>query len=473
MYRLSNGKKKRQIKPSIKYFLSALALVLVFSLSGEGAHVYVSVGSFLVEGTAEKYVEQLEKAGLKTFTELVTVGGKNFTRVTLLKDYGTPAKARKAFAALKKNKVIRESRLRRPWIRAGNPAAYSRGASLKTAPVVVRPDQYGEMEKVVDKGDSTGLKIVTVGQAGAMKVEDKYDHVPPGIIQSVPGNGDPVGPRGPILLFFNDRIYVPSLQGNLVVTQNEEPVPGTVTVLPNSNGLAILCFVPKKEFGGEQDVLVTVKEGIMDDGGNPMGDEWSLRTATGLSTKGDFLKNTGFEKEQEGIAFQGDGAVIEPPEEVKAPEGKNVAALSTGMFFSDNRALMDTTSILTCGPVNGRLKELTFKYNFASSEFNEYVGSLYDDSALLIVSGAEMGKVFMLESVNIAGYQTQMLSRDVFPGFPDGGPGNGIVGWKEFTVKGLDIKGPVTLTFVLSDVGDNIYSSLLFIDDIKLKMEGN
>ncbi len=148
-----------------------------------------------------------------------------------------------------------------------------------------------------------------------------------------------------------------------------------------------------------------------------------------------------------------------------------MAALSTGQIISGYNALMGTTSMLTCGPIDGTIKEISFKYNLASAEFNVYVGSIFDDSALLMVSGSEKSKVYMISSINIAGYQTNSLPYGAIQGFPDSDVHNGITGWKDFVIKDINIKGPVTLTFVLSDVGDSAYSTILFIDDVKIKME--
>lgn len=77
----------------------------------------------------------------------------------------------------------------------------------------------------------------------------------------------------------------------------------------------------------------------------------------------------------------------------------------------------------------------------------------------------------MISSINIAGYQKQSLPFDAIPGFPDSDVHNGITGWKDFVIKDIDIKGPATLTFILLDVGDAAYSSILFIDDVKIKFE--
>ncbi len=338
----------------------------------------------------------------------------------------------------------------------------------RTGPVHVRPEEYALKEKVIETGKGGG-KIVNIGDAGAMETSDTRDKKPLDIVQVIPGPGNKVGPRGPVMVFLNDRVYVPSIPDSIEVHEDGTPVPGTVTILPNSSGCAILNYVPLKEFKKGSDIKISIKRGLKDDGGNPMKKDTKFNVTAGVATEGEFLHNLGFEKGTKGLVIQGDGAVITPPRGMEAPEGKHIAALSTGTIITRKSPLMNTTSMLTCGPVNERVTEVSFKYNFASAEFNAHVGSMFDDSVLLILSGANDNKVFMVDSVNIAGPQEKSLPYDFFPGFPDAGTFNGITGWKEFRVKDLDIKGPVTMTFILSDVGDREFSSMLFVDDIRLK----
>lgn len=465
------------IHNSIKYFRLSLLFIIVFllfNIKGETAHVYVSIGSFLVEGNATRFIERLEKAGFKTFTEKVIVKNKEFTRVTLLKDYVTYKKARKAIRKLMRNPIIRKSGLKRAWIRPGDPQQLSRtkiSPLLKTPPVYIKPELYKEQEKIFEAKEVGGSTIVNVGNAGVTAYTDKYDHIPLGIVQIIPGHNNPVGSKGPIMVFFNDRIYIPSIDENFIVEEDNKPVPGTITIVPNSNNMAILNYIPKKEFKKDSEIHVKIKNGIQDDGGNTMSGDFEFSVTSSLASEGSFMKNLGFENNFEGIIFQGDGNIISGNEFVEAPEGNHIAALSTGRFFSDNGALMQTTSMLTCGPIDGRIKEISFKYNLASAEFNVYVGSIFDDSALLMISGSEKNKVYMITSINISGYQTTTLPFDAINGFPDNDVHNGITGWKDFIIKDIDIKGPVTLTFILSDVGDAAYSSILFIDDLKIKFD--
>ncbi len=402
------------------------------------------------------------------------VKNKEFTRVTLLQDFGTYKKARRAIRKLMKNPLIRKSGLKRPWIRPGHPQNISRtkiSPFLKSAPVFITPENYIKEERIFEAQTAGGSTIVNVGNAGVTDYTDKYDHIPLGIVQVIPGNYSSIGHKGPIMVFFNDRVYLPSVSENFIVEENNKPKAGTIFIVPNSNGMAIISFIPQKEFEKDAEVRVLIKNGLQDDGGNTISSDYEFSVNASLSSEGNFLENLGFEKEHAGLIFQGDGGLYQSNTTITAPEGKVMAALSTGQLISGNNALMGTTSMLTCGPIDGTIKEIYFKYNLASAEFNVYVGSIFDDSALLMVIGSEKSKVYMISSINIAGYQTNSLPYDAIQGFPDSDVHNGITGWKDFVIKDINIKGPITLTFVLSDVGDSAYSTILFIDDVKIKME--
>ncbi len=132
-------------RKTIYYMLLIILSIALSTFEGESAHVYVSIGSFIAEGNAERFIERLEKAGFKTFTEKVMVKNKEFTRVTLLQDFGSYKKARRAIRKLMKNPIIRKSGLKGPWIRPGDPQNISRtkiSPSLKSAPVFITPENY-------------------------------------------------------------------------------------------------------------------------------------------------------------------------------------------------------------------------------------------------------------------------------------------------------------------------------------------
>lgn len=123
--------------------------------------------------------------------------------------------------------------------------------------------------------------------------------------------------------------------------------------------MAIISYIPKKEFEKDAEVRALIKNGLQDDGGNAMMSDYEFSVNASLSSEGNFLENLGFEKEHTGLIFQGDGGLYASNDIITAPEGKVMAALSTGQLISGNNALMGTTSMLTCGPIDGTIKEIS------------------------------------------------------------------------------------------------------------------
>lgn len=214
------------------YLLIIILLFSLYAIEGDGAHVYVSVGSFVVEGNANRFIERLEKAGFKTFTEKVVVKNKEFTRVTLLQDFGTYKKARRAIRKLMKNPIIRSSGLKRPWIRPGDPQNISRtkiAPALKSAPVYITPENYKKEEKIFEAQTPGGSTIVNVGNAGVTEYIDKYDHIPLGIVQVIPGILAPSAPKGPSWFFSMTASiflrYRKTLLWKKTISQKQAPFP--------------------------------------------------------------------------------------------------------------------------------------------------------------------------------------------------------------------------------------------------------
>ncbi len=52
-------------RKAIYYILLIILSIAVSTFEGESAHVYVSIGSFIVEGNAKRFIERLERPDLK------------------------------------------------------------------------------------------------------------------------------------------------------------------------------------------------------------------------------------------------------------------------------------------------------------------------------------------------------------------------------------------------------------------------
>ncbi len=122
-------------------------------------------------------------------------------------------------------------------------------------------------------------------------------------MQVIPGNYSAIGQKGPIMVFFNDHVYLPSVSENFIVEENNKPKAGTIFIVPNSNGMAIISYFPQKEFEKDAEVRVLIKNGLQDDGGNTISNDYEFSVTASLSSEGNFLENLGFEKEHAGLIF--------------------------------------------------------------------------------------------------------------------------------------------------------------------------
>ncbi|GMV16173.1 MAG: hypothetical protein HS104_33355 [Polyangiaceae bacterium] len=161
----------------------------------------------------------------------------------------------------------------------------------------------------------------------------------------------------------------------------------------------------------------------------------------------------------------GDAARIGATGSLVPSQGSKMLALSSGEALC-GEAFGGTTSVVVSGPITiGDAPGVSFDYNFQSSEFDDYCDSEYDDTFLAVLSGPGGAVAQIVNSVNkvCAGGQQQP---GTFPGQPDGGDAD----YKEtgklpFTLTGT-VGSPAHLTFVVTDVGDAILSTVVGIDDI-------
>ncbi len=211
---------------------------------------------------------------------------------------------------------------------------------------------------------------------------------------------------------------------------------------------------------------------MKDDGGQPLDYDFELNFTTASTTAStSFSSNTGFESGSTGVRFFGDGAVLSGAQGGVSPAaGNSFAVITTGeALVSSGYAVNDTTSVLVAGPITTSFSKLSFKADFASSEFNDFVDSEFDDTALVIIYGPNGVKAFTITSVNIAGKagNTQVTG---LAGLPDEGDEYaGHTGWKDYSVTGISVGTPAFVVFVVSDVGDTAYSSALAVDVVSFQ----
>jgi len=346
--------------------------------------------------------------------------------------------------------------------------------------------------------DFTQFAIVNNGN-GAVETIDPTDDTPLEIVQTIPSFGggamfstmfksssarsatarpsakmraatadSPIFPANlPIMFFFNNKLYLNSIKDNVEIIVDGEKVFGTISINEAASGYAILTFIPWKEFTVNKSISVTVKKDIQSKGGQGMYSDVNLIYQTTQGASGSFDGNGGFEKGDDGVVFIGDGSRMKTTGPLAPQEGLWYAAVSSGDYLcsESGSAIGGTTSMMILGPINKEITSLNFYYDFISAEFNEWVDSEYDDCAMFTISGPKGSYSEFITSVN-----TIRFDNDPFVGFPgmpdDGDDYAGHIGWTKREINFTKVGTPAYITFTVTDVSDEIYSSILAVDNI-------
>jgi len=271
----------------------------------------------------------------------------------------------------------------------------------------------------------------------------------------------------PIIFFFDDKIYLNSVADNVVIKADGKQIYGTIVINEGANGYAILTFTPWAEFKVNSRIEIVVKEGLQDKNGNKMATDFNLIYEVSPKAEGEFSGNKGFENGTSGILFIGDGSILSGTHGSIAPqEGNKFAAISSGdqLVSQSGHAIGGATSTMILGPINSKIGTLSFYYDFISAEFNEYVDSEFDDVAMITVYGPKGSYSEFLTSVNRVRFDNQPFT-DL--GMPDDGDSYaGHTGWQSRQITLNDVGTPAYITFIITDVSDLIYSSILAIDNL-------
>ncbi|HRI26921.1 MAG TPA: choice-of-anchor L domain-containing protein [Chitinophagales bacterium] len=185
------------------------------------------------------------------------------------------------------------------------------------------------------------------------------------------------------------------------------------------------------------------------------------------------LVNGNFEKGLLGWTKSGDGRAISQLGSLDASEGSYMGIISTGLGYTT-----ETGRISQSFTVPNNATELSFRWNFMSEEFLEYINSSYQDWFEVIIVTKEFGE-HVVTSKSIDG-----VAAEYGAAYPDI-PGNLIgvspdvvfdqgdvymTGWETTTFDISSYKGKcVTLVLRCSDVGDSIYDTAVLLDDIQVK----
>lgn len=321
-----------------------------------------------------------------------------------------------------------------------------------------------------DTKDSNSIyKIVNQGSAGVTEVTDNNDFEGLNIAQAIPSvSGETYPASMPILFFFDDKILLPSITAeNFIVTENEKVVKGTISINEQANGYAVLSFIPKKKFAANSAIKIVLTTDLQDDAGLGSNEDFVIEYTTSSVSSSGFSNNLGFENGSNGVMFLGDGNLMDGTGSCVAPFGGNsFASITSGsQLISTETAIGGATSMMILGPINSSVSSVSFNYNFLSAEFQEYVGSQFDDSFMAIVAGQNGAYAEFITSVNTIGTANTACSS--FPGMPDNGDNYfGTTGWVNKQMSFTNMGNDTYIIFLVTDVSDTIYSSIVCIDDV-------
>jgi hypothetical protein len=174
------------------------------------------------------------------------------------------------------------------------------------------------------------------------------------------------------------------------------------------------------------------------------------------------LRNGDFESGSLGAWTQtGDGRIVSQLGGA-LPTGKYMAIISTGLGYTTTAGSISQVLCL------GTETQLTYRWNFQSEEFLEYVGSQFQDAFVVTLTEiANPTNKVQIQSSTIDSLASNVSA--VSNSFDQGGVFE--TGWRttSFTIP-LALKGKrVRLSFSVTDVGDSSYDTAVLLDEIKLK----
>ncbi|MBN2436002.1 MAG: hypothetical protein JXK07_12125 [Spirochaetes bacterium] len=305
------------------------------------------------------------------------------------------------------------------------------------------------------------------------------------LIQSIPDYGS-VPYRAPIILFFNKRILLSSIIGNVSIKINDKPVSGTIRVFAYAHNRSAISIVPDNYNTGSnsedkdtEDVddsstshdkgVVYVSTKLRDETGKNLDNKIELV----FKYHKPFNRNIdyeSFENSDKIFCKAGDVGIIKgDPWVIEAVEGSNYMGISNGnMVITNSSSVASKTSYFQFN--KEKLSKLSFSYNFVSSEFNEFIANPYGDIALLFISGKDYQKSFVISSVSYTGEKNRQIPYGEFLGMPAYGDIYvGQTDWKSFVMRNIYDDGPVTITFIVTDLRNNDYTSVLLLDNLQAR----
>lgn len=301
------------------------------------------------------------------------------------------------------------------------------------------------------------------------------------IVQTVPPAGSFSVPVCMPSIFFLNQRYGGRIEFSLKATYADGRVvdlteESRLIALESHKKNPIVILVPGRPYPKN----ATIRGKIRNQ--NPLANKYFVSTiqfSTGEGEAPGSIEDLDLEGGTRGFVGQGDFGFVTKRGDVRPRHGKMMAGLSTGSVFG-GKALKGTTSMLSIGPIEtaSRLSigpfnwrrdylRVEFDYNFISSEFDEFVGTQYDDAFLVVLYGPSGAEARLVTSINQIGAEAS--TPVVFPGLPESQelpPQES--GWQPYSVSAA-VGSPACVTFVLTDVGDANYSSVVTMDAFRIR----
>lgn len=260
---------------------------------------------------------------------------------------------------------------------------------------------------------------------------------------------------------FGDTVDIAAPGNDIFSTYldgNYESLSGTSMATPVVAGAAALVLADDPGTFTElvRDRLTSTAEDIGDEEIGRRVDLWQA------------VFNGGFESSVLwGWDHEGDARSVRRLGSVEPVEGERMGLLGTGPDSASVRASL--TKVIRVDPdlIEGDEVTISFRYNYLSEEYPEWVGSAYNDiftSVVETVGGEELEVA--TEQVNTTEW-TPISGLD----FPGGDDTVGQSGWKfvSIDVPKAELDGSGAFRFTIQDVGDAIYDSVVLIDRIHVR----
>ncbi len=310
---------------------------------------------------------------------------------------------------------------------------------------------------------ATGALLVA---ASMIVPGDRHAQVPTNrsiAVQSVPPAGSPPVSGCAACAFFLNRPVEGKLSYSVHAGDADITSRTMLLTVKSAQGNPIVVLAPLTPF--PPDSLIRAEIRVADPDGEVT---HSLEFRTGPAPPAAALARYGFEENNASLSAQGDFSASLALGVLVPREGARMGVLSTGSMLG-GEAVTETTSLLSMGPfsvpgASGDDRQVTLQYDFLSAEFDQYVGTQFDDAFLVILSGPQGAQARLVTSVNAVGREASVPPTGEV--LPQGAMEH--TDWRTFTLRAR-VGRTACLTFILTDVGDAALESVVALDSIALQ----